>query len=98
MLTRGKVAKTTSRSLYDHTAFGCKGSDIWAVEGTVSELGRLDSMWASLYAVQHDEIVYTVLSYDTPIAWVLRTGAVIIPDAKYSVTTSHHQSLCKVYL
>lgn len=39
-----------------------------------------------------------VYSYSTPIAWVLDDGTVVIPDHRYSSTTSGHQSLCRVYL
>lgn len=38
------------------------------------------------------EATYTVYSYDTPIAWLTPDGVWIVPDVKYSVTTSAHQS------
>lgn len=37
--------------------------------------------------------VYVVYSYGTPIAWVTTDGMAAVPDLKYSVTTSKHQSL-----
>ena len=37
---------------------------------------------------------YAVFSYVTPIAWVA-DGAWVIPDARYSVTTSRHQSAAR---
>lgn len=36
--------------------------------------------------------VYVVYSYSTPIAWLLPSGAWVVPDTRYSVTTSRHQS------
>ncbi|MEU0924556.1 hypothetical protein [Streptomyces malaysiensis] len=54
---------------------------------------RLPHRWREQYIEDGDEIIYTVLSYRTPIAWVLRCGAVVIPDVKYSQTTSGHQSM-----
>lgn len=36
--------------------------------------------------------VYTVYSYDTPIAWENADGTWTTPAVKYSVTTSRHQS------
>lgn len=48
----------------------------------------------------HDnpEVRTWVYSYGTPIAWVMSDGTVVIPDHRYSVTTTHHQGLCRVYL
>ena len=37
-------------------------------------------------------IRYVVKSYATPIAWRLDDGAWIVPEEKYSATTSRHQS------
>lgn len=34
---------------------------------------------------------YAVYSYETPIAWVDKSGDWVVPDVKYSVTTSKHQ-------
>ena len=41
---------------------------------------------------------YVVYSYATPIAWIDCDGYVVIPDVKYSATTSHGQGLCRTYL
>ena len=35
-------------------------------------------------------IVYTVMSYRTPIAWVMRDGRVIVPPIRHSQTTGRH--------
>ena len=37
--------------------------------------------------------VFTVFSYDTPIAWTLPDGSWSVTDQKYSPSTSHHTSL-----
>lgn len=57
---------------------------------------RLSPKNRELYETQ--DIVYTVLSYHTPIGWKLASGEWVIPDAKYSVTTSKHQNLLKYWL
>jgi hypothetical protein len=44
------------------------------------------------------DVEYVVYSYGTPIAWVLKRGDVVIPDVKYSVTTTNHQSQCALNL
>lgn len=57
--------------------------------------GRLPEPWRTQYVNgwRDNAITYTVISYQTPIAWVLDTGEVVIPDAKYSITTTRHQGL-----
>lgn len=35
---------------------------------------------------------FVVYSYDTPIAWLNEDGSWSVPDTKYSMTTSRHQS------
>lgn len=42
--------------------------------------------------------VYVVKSYDTPIAWVADGGDRVIPDVKYSSTTSRQQNICRNHL
>lgn len=42
--------------------------------------------------------LYVVYSYSTPIAWVTGFGEIEIPDHKYSVTTTHHQNMCRAWL
>lgn len=44
------------------------------------------------YAASALDAVYAVWSYDTPIAWENPDGTWTVPDVKYSVTTSRHQS------
>lgn len=65
-----------------------------AVDGYSHPFGSwLPSSWQEKYGADRDEIIYTVLSYQTPIAWVLRSGEIVVPDVKYSRTTTGHQSL-----
>jgi hypothetical protein len=46
-------------------------------------------------ALRSGEIRYTVFSYSTPIAWVLTDGTKVMPDVKYSTTTSNHQGIAR---
>jgi hypothetical protein len=51
------------------------------------EYGELPlSYWQSLQEAQ-----YVVLSYTTPIGWIMPDGTAIVPDVGYSLTTSQHQ-------
>lgn len=38
--------------------------------------------------------VYVVYSYDTPIAWAPEGEILVVPNVRYSVTTSQHQAGC----
>lgn len=51
-----------------------------------------------LKAVAKDNDLYIVYSYQTPIGWSVCDGNDnwFIPDVKYSVSTTHHQSLLKM--
>lgn len=65
-----------------------------AVRGFLLPYGNwLPPRWREKYRADREEIMYTVLSYQTPIAWVRSSGEIIIPDVKYSLTTSGHQGL-----
>lgn len=71
------------------------GSNLRGVEGAYWGHGRLSGATYDRYYDDRaaDRIVYTVVSYSTPIAWVLRDGTRVRPADKYSVTTSKQQGL-----
>lgn len=58
--------------------------------GQRNDLGRLSADWQRIYRAT--DVVYTVLSYGTPIGWRDNTGQWTIPDVSYSLTTGGHQS------
>jgi hypothetical protein len=53
--------------------------------------GYLPGDLADAYHQRGENIVYTVLSYATPIAWFDRERGWVIPEVRYSVTTSKQQ-------
>lgn len=67
------------------------------VVGAYPTHGRLPAGWQDLYLTQAkcNLIDYTVVSYDTPIAWRVRSDDVLplwwFPGVRYSVTTSKTQ-------
>lgn len=83
--------------------FECKNSN-GSVRGTafVSGVGRLPAEYVEIFRAAQDagRLVYVVYSYATPIAWVEETMTDgerwIIPEVKYSVTTTNHQGLARV--
>jgi hypothetical protein len=100
MATHGRARELTIAALQSRKPFNRAGFAMKGVEGAVSSTGRMPAGSAGMYRdnASEDMIAYTVLSYATPIAWVTREGTVIIPEASYSNTTTHHQGLCAAYL
>jgi hypothetical protein len=65
--------------------------------GLASKLGWLPDEYRSLWRqgvilARNGHSLYAVWSYGTPIAFVVDNGTWIVPDERYSVTTSRHQS------
>jgi len=83
-------------ALMDHKSYETGGA-MRAVQGSTTGWfngnGQLPPVWAERYRADEPNVVYTVMSYRTPIAWVLTSGEVVIPDVKYSRTTTGHQGL-----
>jgi hypothetical protein len=46
-----------------------------------------------LSADKAGEVEFVVMSYRTPIAWILKNGLVMVPEVTYSFTTSQHQRI-----
>lgn len=83
--------------LAQRAEFSTRGA-LSAVGRALTETGRLPCEWVERYRADAPHIVYVVLSYATPIAWVRNDGRVIIPDCSYSLTTTRHQRLCRTWL
>lgn len=64
----------------------------WGGDGT---FGRLPQQWRDRFPSRVSEC-YVVYSYRTPIAWWDATTGWVIPDVKYSPTTSRHQSIVRL--
>jgi len=77
-----------------------RGNSLSAHVGAAQSTGRLSGAELDAYreARNNDKIDYTVMSYGTPIAWVLIGGDVIIPATSYSRTTTAQQNFCRAWL
>lgn len=64
----------------------------WGGNGTT---GWLPEPWKSKFVTRAKE-AYVVYSYNTPIAWWDAATGWVIPDVKYSPTTSRHQSIVRL--
>lgn len=62
--------------------------------------GELPEPFASDYygAGVSGSLRFVVLSYSTPIAWLLESGEWIVPNVRYGRTTTGHQSAVRVAL
>jgi hypothetical protein len=75
--------------LKNRQPFATSGA-LWG-SAAVRDAGRLPADWRNLFQTGADYVVY---SYRTPIAWHRAADDLwIVPDEKYSMTTSRHQSL-----
>lgn len=66
--------------------------------GTPSLGVLLPPEWRERYAVDKDHVTYVVVSWETPIAWVVQKDgqeSVVIPDVQYGPSTSRHQNLAR---
>ena len=76
--------------LKNKTSFATSGALRGGPATGAESTGRLPADWRNLYQTGSD---YTVWSYATPICWHRPADDLwIVPDEKYSQTTSCHQS------
>lgn len=81
--------REAQRRFETRTPFCCNDT-LQGYSGAPASTGWLTNDWC-LYIHQFRRwITYTVMSYQTPIAWVMRDGRVIVPPLKHSVTTQRH--------
>ena len=93
--------RTTTRNA-DAIARAFRNSENFTTSGALKgiadpywiETGRMSREDAHALRTAQNEvgIDYIVFSYGTPIAYLIKRGEWVVPDAKYSVTTSKHQS------
>lgn len=94
------TTRSTPRYLANLEPFKTGGA-FSAVLGTPYSTGRLQGEHYDQYKTDRDHIVYTVMSYATPIAWVVKRDGetrTVIPNVTYSRTTSTHQNLCRNHM
>jgi hypothetical protein len=64
---------------------------LWAAWDSHPETGRLPAEYRQQLRQHHGQPVYVVYSYATPIAWWCEGTGWVVPDTRYSATTSKHQ-------
>lgn len=58
--------------------------------GAPASTGWLTNEWVQYIRQFRSGIVFTAMSYQTPVAWVMADGRVIVPPLKHSQTTQRH--------
>lgn len=92
--TTTRNASTIARAIQQGEDFTTSGALSGEAYPLIVGGGRLSYDWAS----RIDRPVYVVRSYATAIAWQNYDGTWVVPDDKYSVTTSKHQSTIRYAL
>lgn len=93
----GPNLKNTTEALA--TTQGFNAGNLWArndTPGYFGSFGSLPEAW--IKQLEADKPRYIVFSYQTPIAWLATRGGrkiMVVPDHKYSVTTSNHQGIVR---
>jgi hypothetical protein len=59
--------------------------------GAPVHTGYLPREFRTMLDSHRERVTFTVYSYGTPIAWHVAGSGWIVPDVRYSVTTSKHQ-------
>lgn len=100
MATHGKARDLTIEALSNREPFRRAGFSMSARDGSAPTWGQLPEQYRLQYRAQEESclIAYTVMSYQTPILWVLTDGTIICPDVRYSRTTTTHQGLARTYV
>jgi len=91
-----KIQQRIEIALQNRLPFRNSTGSFQGIEGKERSTGDLQDGDLELY--QNSVICYTVMSYDTPIAWVTHNNFIIIPDVSYSHTTTIHQNIVRANL
>lgn len=88
---------STVHAITDRVTFRTYG----ALSGRMCEYmpyaGQLPAEFDDKLSASFDDgPVFVVFSYATPIAWITADGTMTVPDTRYSVTTTRHQSAARM--
>lgn len=90
---RYKIPLREASAAFDQRRpFDCNGT-LRGDSGRPISYGWLPRVWVNYIQQFSYMITYTVRSYQTPIAWAMRDGRVIVPPVSYSQTTGRHQRM-----
>ncbi|MFI6495974.1 hypothetical protein [Nonomuraea typhae] len=95
--TYGKGYRALIDALETCTPFKTSGA-LQAMAGVPYGTGRMPEDEVKRFEAVRAQIKYTVLSYATPIAWVLESGEAYVSRTSYSQSTTRHQSTVSAYL
>src|ERR1700741_1181884 len=85
---RTSDSEAIAKALVNEKGFDCNGA-LSGVPGTMFMTARPPEEFKS--SARASTVAYAIYSYATPIAWLGSVRGWIIPETKYSVTTTQHQ-------
>lgn len=92
MAARHRAGELVSQRLpFSNTSGSFRG-----IVGRPSTLGWLPDEYRKKWDTSR--VMYTIMSFDTPIAWLCGTGEWVVPAVSYSATTSRQQTIMRVWL
>lgn len=96
-MTVKRVSPQREAGTYIASLTPFQASALSGMDAPAWDTARLSSPWREQYAADRnaDLIDYTVRSYGTPIAWHTTDGRWIVPDQRFSVTTTRHQGIVR---
>lgn len=85
------------KCLKERKPFSTSTGSLWAVTSPNGMTGDLNPTERNRYLedIRSAGVVYLVLSYKTPIAWVTEDGAVHHAEQWFSQTTKRHQKIVR---
>lgn len=105
MALRGKAKRAIQDGVDNHREFTVGNVKGRILDRTQLTTGQLEWPLVEALRTDMDRVsgqAYVVFSYDTPIAWNYDVDGVteeftwVVPDVKYSVTTTNHQNVVRV--
>jgi hypothetical protein len=95
MALKSKGKRAIQAAVDNHTPF--KHETLSARWLDRMEYGHMvPALGASLAAeIAVEGRAFVIFSYRTPIAWMIRNEGWVVPDTRYSVTTTHHQNVTR---
>ena len=87
-------------AIADGTTFIVASMSGTTTDGRGERQGRMDDNAWHLFDgdVRTGRVAYVVRSYNTVIGWRLLDGTGVVPNVKYSATTSNHQGIARMAL
>lgn len=93
--TGSHIVTQAAAPAYIINAIPFTASALRGITGAPADYGRLEGADLDAFRRDLDKIVYTVMSYSTPVAWWTDDAGWYQVTQRFSATTSKHQALLR---